>query len=326
MASLLTLMTNVLLGYVGLILFFYLLSLAIPRAGFVARVLVSYANILAAAIFGGLASIFLTIIGQQRISQWVTGRWFHFTMRWTTGIRFTVDDPRDILGTTRPAVFVGNHQSELDMLMLSKMFPKYCSVTAKIDLKPIPFLGWFMRLSGTIFINRNNSKDARHAMAGAAKEIRDKRQSVYIFPEGTRSYTKEPELLPFKKGAFHLAIQAGVPIVPCITANYSHILYLKNMVFKSGTIPIRSAPSPPWPSAIYPRLALACAKHAAVLDPIPTKGLTSADVDELSRTTRELMLKELIILSAEAKGQPIPDSGPLNGSPVATSTGIDTSS
>ncbi|ODA80158.1 hypothetical protein RJ55_03116 [Drechmeria coniospora] len=302
MASLLTLMTNVLLGYVGLILFFYLLSLAIPRAGFVARVLVSYANILAAAIFGGLASIFLTIIGQQRISQWVTGRWFHFTMRWTTGIRFTVDDPRDILGTTRPAVFVGNHQSELDMLMLSKMFPKYCSVTAKIDLKPIPFLGWFMRLSGTIFINRNNSKDARHAMAGAAKEIRDKRQSVYIFPEGTRSYTKEPELLPFKKGAFHLAIQAGVPIVPCITANYSHILYLKNMVFKSGTIPIR------------------------ILDPIPTKGLTSADVDELSRTTRELMLKELIILSAEAKGQPIPDSGPLNGSPVATSTGIDTSS
>jgi len=123
--------------------------------------------------------------------------------------------------------------------MLGTMFPKYCSVTAKSSLKRIPFLGWFMALSGSIFIDRKNSNDAREAMKGAANEIRAKRQSVYMFPEGTRSYTKDPVLLPFKKGAFHLAVQAGVPVVPVVVANYSHVLYIRGLVFNSGKIPIK---------------------------------------------------------------------------------------
>jgi lysophosphatidate acyltransferase len=96
-----------------------------------------------------------------------------------------------------------------------------------------------MTLSGSVFIDRTNSNDARAAMAGAANEITRKRQSVYMFPEGTRSYSKEPMLLPFKKGAFHLAVQAGVPIVPVIAANYSDVLYVKGWTFKSGTIPVK---------------------------------------------------------------------------------------
>ena len=99
-----------------------------------------------------------------------------------------------------------------------------------------------MILSGSIFIDRQNSKDARSAMQGAASEIQSKKQSVYMFPEGTRSYTKEPTLLPFKKGAFHLAVQAGVPIVPCVVANYSNVLYVKEWVFRSGNIPVKGTP------------------------------------------------------------------------------------
>lgn len=152
---------------------------------------------------------------------------------------FTIEDPNDWLNTTRPAVFIGNHQTELDVLMLGCIFPKYCSVTAKKSLKSTPFLGWFMSLSGSVFIDRNNSNDARAAMAGAAKEITTEKQSVYMFPEGTRSYSKEPMLLPFKKGAFHLAVQAGVPIVPVVVANYSDILYVKAWRFRSGSIPVK---------------------------------------------------------------------------------------
>ena len=63
-------------------------------------------------------------------------------------------------------------------------------------------------------------------------------QSVFIFPEGTRSYFDQPELLSFKKGAFHLAIQAKVPIVPIVVANYVHILDLKKKRFASGDIPV----------------------------------------------------------------------------------------
>lgn len=229
-----------LIGYILLTTSLYALSLILPKAAFPARVLASYLTMTLVTIYALLASIILTLLGKQQISQWAAARALHTAMRYTTGVVFEVDDPKNILGSTRPAVFVGNHQTELDVLMLAAMFPKYCSVTAKASLKKVPLLGQFMRLSGSIFIDRKNSKDAREAMAGAASEIRAKRQSVYIFPEGTRSYTKDPVLLPFKKGAFHLAVQAGVPIVPCVVANYSYILYAKNFVFNAGKIPVKS--------------------------------------------------------------------------------------
>lgn len=226
-------------GYAALVVALYMLSFVVPKAAFAARVLASYISLALAAGWGVFASIFLRLIGEQGIAQWMTGRAFSYLMALTTGITFEIIDPNDVLNTTRPAVFVGNHQTELDVLMLGAMFPKYCSVTAKASLKKTPILGWFMTLSGSIFIDRKNAKDARDVMSGAADQIRKRNQSVYMFPEGTRSYAKDPVLLPFKKGAFHLAIQAGVPIVPCVVANYSHVLWLKGLVFNSGKIPVK---------------------------------------------------------------------------------------
>ncbi|RSM03081.1 hypothetical protein BHE90_009609 [Fusarium euwallaceae] len=286
-------------GYAALTMFFYAVSLVFPKAGFVARGLASYISLMFAALYGVFVSIFLTLIGKQGISQWAAGRIFKYAMLLTAGVEFVIEDPNNVLDTTRPAVFIGNHQTELDVLMLGTMFPKYCSVTAKASLKKTPVLGWFMALSGSIFIDRKNTKDAREAMKGAANEIQSKRQSVYMFPEGTRSYAKEPMLLPFKKGAFHLAVQAGVPIVPCVVANYSHVLFIKSFVFRSGKIPIK------------------------VLEPIPTKGLEAADVDELTRTTRELMLDELVSLTAKVRGQPIAMPA-TNGNSTGKSSSVDT--
>ena len=226
-------------GYLVLTLFFYMLSTWIQAAGFVARLLASYVSLLICASYGVIVSILLRLVGYGGCAQWATARAFKYVMWLTTGVTFKVEDPNDYLGTTRPAVFIGNHQTELDVLMLGCMFPKYCSVTAKKSLKSTPFLGWYMSLSRTVFIDRANTADARHAMAGAAEEIQKHRQSVYMFPEGTRSYSKEPMLLPFKKGAFHLAVQAGVPIVPVVVANYSNVLYLKDWKFLSGEIAIK---------------------------------------------------------------------------------------
>ncbi|KAI0114968.1 1-acylglycerol-3-phosphate O [Daldinia grandis] len=268
-------------GYFTLAISLLMLSGVVPIAGFAGRTLSAYVSIIVCATYGVLVSIFLRIIGREQIAQWAAARAFKYVMAITIGITFEVDDPKRHLDTVRPAVFIGNHQSELDVLMLGCIFPKYCCVTAKKALKYVPFLGWFMTLSGTIFIDRKNSKDARQAMAGAAKEIQTRKQSVYIFPEGTRSYAKEPGLLPFKKGAFHLAVQAGVPIVPVVAANYSHVLYIKDYVFRSGKIPVK------------------------VLDPIPTAGLKPEDVDELTRSTRELMLKEIVALTQKAQNRPI---------------------
>ena len=226
-------------SYLGLTVALFLVSLRLPAAGFFARLLASYVSLLVCAFYGVVVSILLRLVGYGGISQWATGKAFKYTMRLTTGVSFVIDDPEDYLGSTRPAVFIGNHQTELDVLMLGCIFPKYCSVTAKSSLKKIPVLGWFMWLSRTVFIDRANSTNARSAMAGAADEIRNNKQSVYMFPEGTRSYSKEPVLLPFKKGAFHLAVQAGAPIVPVVVANYSNVLYVKGRRFNSGTIPIK---------------------------------------------------------------------------------------
>lgn len=254
MSAILTYLVEFLVGYFGLTVGLYMLSLVLPRAGFVARILAAYMSLVVCALYGALASVVLRLAGHGQISQWATARAFKYVMAATTGIGFEVVDPDRTLDTLRPAVFIGNHQTELDVLMLGCMFPKYCSVTAKSSLRRVPFLGWFMSLSGSIFIDRKNAKDAREAMRGAADEIRQKRQSVYMFPEGTRSYAREPTLLPFKKGAFHLAVQAGVPIVPCVVANYSHILSIRGMVFRSGTVPVKgellafSSPPPPRPA------------------------------------------------------------------------------
>jgi lysophosphatidate acyltransferase len=229
-----------LVGYTALTIAFYVLSLVVPKAGFVARLLASYIALCIVAFSGVFISIFHRLTtGNAQSAQHTTGRLFAQVMALTTGVRFDIIDPKGHLEKVRPAVFLGNHQTELDVVMLGAMFPKYCSITAKKSLKKLPFLGWFMALSGSVFIDRANTKDARQAMAGAAQEMQTKKQSVYMFPEGTRSYSKEPMLLPFKKGAFHLAVQAQVPIVPCVVANYSHILWVKGMDFKSGRIPVK---------------------------------------------------------------------------------------
>jgi lysophosphatidate acyltransferase len=224
---------------VALTVLLYTLSLAVPQAAFPARLLASYLCLIACALYGVVASIILRPFGLQHSAQYVVARAFKFVMRYATGVTVEVDDPHNYLGTVRPAVFIGPHQTELDILILGAVFPTHCSVTAKASLKRMPVLGWFMALSGSVFIDRANSKSARGAMQGAADEMKRRGQSVWMFPEGTRSYAEEPGLLPFKKGAFHLAVQAGVPIVPVVSANYSNVLYVKKFRFRSGVVKVK---------------------------------------------------------------------------------------
>ncbi|PYH95781.1 1-acyl-sn-glycerol-3-phosphate acyltransferase [Aspergillus ellipticus CBS 707.79] len=277
-------------SFVVVTLSLFALGQKVPRAAFGARCLAAYGSLLLCATYGVIASIVLRLVGYGRISQWATARSFKWVMRITTGVRFDIIQGAEHL-TTRPAVFIGNHQSELDVLMLGTIFPPYCSVTAKKSLKHIPFLGWFMALSRTVFIDRANRETAVKAFDSAAKEMQEHRQSVFIFPEGTRSYSDSPELLPFKKGAFHLAVKAGVPIVPVVAENYSHVLSPRNMRFEAGTVKIK------------------------VLPPISTEGLTPADVDALTKSTRESMLKTLLEMSEKDESET--DSAVSNGKTTA---------
>lgn len=154
-------------------------------------------------------------------------------------------------------------------------------------------------LSKTVFIERKSRSQAVAAFDKAAEQMHKNRQSVYIFPEGTRSYYDHPDLLPFKKGAFHLAVQAQVPILPIVVANYSNVLDVKRKLFRPGTIPVR------------------------VVAPIQTKGKTKEDVDALVEQTRNVMLSELKAITVKARdsGVALKEGEKVNG--TAKSSGID---
>ncbi|KAG5297814.1 1-acylglycerol-3-phosphate acyltransferase [Histoplasma ohiense] len=263
--AILSYLVTSLTSYLALTVSLFGLSLKFPRAGFFARCLAAYGCLIVCASYGVVASIVLRLFGYGGLSQWTVACSFKWAMRLCTGSRFEVVSGTEHL-STRPAVFISNHQTELDVLLLGAIFPPYCSVTAKKSLSRVPVLGWFMTLSGTVFIDRANRETALKAFDGAADQMRREKQSVFIFPEGTRSYSADPVLLPFKKGAFHLAIKAGVDIVPIVAENYAHLLDAKKLRFEAGTIRVK------------------------VLPPLSTKNLQSSDVDELTKKARESML------------------------------------
>ncbi|KEQ67623.1 1-acylglycerol-3-phosphate O [Aureobasidium melanogenum CBS 110374] len=278
-----------LLGYLGAAITSILVSIPTlhllasvthaPVLSFAARSIASFSALVFCACYGVVASIVLRLVGYGGLSQWTTARSFKWTMWLLTGVEFKITDKYAGL-KVRPGVFIGNHQTELDVLMLGCIFPPYCSVTAKSSLKWMPFLGQFMALSKTVFINRTSRSEAMAAFSQAAETMHSEQQSVYIFPEGTRSYANTPTLLPFKKGAFHLAVQAQVPIVPVVVANYSNVLDVKNKIFNSGVVPV------------------------SVLKPVETKGLTKDDVDGLVERIQKDMAEELVRITyvAQKKG------------------------
>ena len=110
-------------------------------------------------------------------------------------------------------------------------------MTAKKELQWMPLLGQFMKLAGVIFIDRKNDTRAKQSIAQAGERMKERKVSIWMFPEGTRSLSEKVDLRTFKKGAFHIAVQAGVPIVPVVCENYWR-LYRKN-VFESGTLKVR---------------------------------------------------------------------------------------
>lgn len=240
MNSLSVLLLRFLTFYIGLTTSLFTLSaMGLSSASFFARLLTSYACLIVCASYGVFVSILLRMVRQHRIAQYLVARAFKWTMRLATGVSFEIVEGEEYLKTPRPCVIIGNHQSELDVLLLGTIFPPYTSVTAKSSLKRLPFLGWFMALSGTVFIDRGNRADALRAFDGAAAEMRRERQNVFIFPEGTRSYANGPELGAFKKGAFHLAVQASVDILPVVAANYAGVLNVRARRFRAGKIPVK---------------------------------------------------------------------------------------
>jgi len=148
---------------------------------------------------------------------------------------------KGLLEHERAYVVVANHQSNYDLYVLGRVVPKRTVSIGKKSLRWVPFFGQLYWLAGNVLLDRGNAISAKRAMLTTTDTLRHKDTSIWVFPEGTRNLGKG--LLPFKKGAFQMAIAAGVPIIPVCVSSYAKRLKMNR--WNSGKIMIRSLPAIP---------------------------------------------------------------------------------
>jgi len=164
-------------------------------------------------------------------------------------------------------VFVSNHRSYLDTATLFAFTGKRIGLVAKRELLKIPILGQGMSFVNIIAIDRSNAERARQSMK-KAREVMNNGYSFGVFAEGTRAMPGD--LLPFKKGAFHLALQTGAPIVPVAIRNTDAMMGKRTGVAFPGTI------------------------EMVLLPPITTNNRTTGDLSDLLIEARTAIANELM--------------------------------
>ena len=168
------------------------------------------------------------------------------------------------LWSHRPAVFIFNHQSAIDMLLLCKLLRRDIVGVAKREARRNPLFGPIMAFADTVFIDRFDRQRAIAALAPAVETLRAG-TSIVIAPEGTRSLTPRPGA--FKKGAFHIAMAAGAPIVPIVFRNALDALPKHGLVIRPATVEV----------VVHP--------------PIPTDGWDADELDGHIQAVRQLFLE-----------------------------------
>lgn len=187
------------------------------------------------------------------------------------GLRVKLEDDT-VRDHQRSAVIVANHISNYDLMVFGLTVPKRTVSLGKKSLKWIPLFGQLYWLAGNVLVDRGNAVKAKRAMLTTTDTLQHKDISLWVFAEGTRGHGKG--LQPLKKGAFLMAINAGVPIIPICSNNYVRGMRLSR--WHSGNVIIRSLP------------------------PIPTTGMTSADVPALMADCQARMAACIDELDREA--------------------------
>ncbi|MCA2979594.1 MAG: 1-acyl-sn-glycerol-3-phosphate acyltransferase [Myxococcaceae bacterium] len=177
-------------------------------------------------------------------TMWVVQRVWSPVLLWAGGAKLTVRG-LERADFTRPAIYVCNHQSTIDIPALFLALPVNFRFVAKQALQYVPVLGWYMTMAKFVFIDRSNHKKAIRSLERAGERIRGG-ISIAMFPEGTRS--PDLAIMPFKKGPFALAMKAGVPVVPIAIEGSGRLMPKNSWNITPGPITIAiGAPVDPAP-------------------------------------------------------------------------------
>ncbi|WON76458.1 1-acylglycerol-3-phosphate O-acyltransferase [Serratia sp. UGAL515B_01] len=168
-------------------------------------------------------------------------------------------------------IYIANHQNNYDMVTASNIVQPRTVTVGKKSLLWIPFFGQIYWLTGNLLIDRENRAKAHGTIAQVVEAIKEKDISIWMFPEGTRSRGRG--LLPFKTGAFHAAIAAGVPVVPICISTTSGKINLNR--WNNGHVIVE------------------------MLEPVETSGYSKEQVREVAARCHELMKAKIEQLDAE---------------------------
>lgn len=221
------------------------------------------------AVFGFCAAVMAAVVsslGQDRrtaINR--TYVWASTAVLRGAGLRVRVTGAEH-LRAPRPAVFAFNHQSQIDTFVVPFLLRTAITGVVAKKAKHYPLLGPVLRFIGATFIDHSSPGQGRSAVESLVTQLRSN-VSVMIAPEGRVSPT--PQLLPFKKGAFHLAAQAGVPVIPIVIRNAGEALWRSAAFVRPGTIDV------------------------AVLEPIDVSSWTPETFDQHIEQLRRLYLNTL---------------------------------
>jgi 1-acyl-sn-glycerol-3-phosphate acyltransferase len=203
------------------------------------------------------------------------------------GMRVTIRNEAGLYAA-RPCVFICNHQSALDVPILAACFRTGSVIVAKREVGRIPFFGWIYRVTGNLLIDRADTEQAVGRLKVAEEAVRGRKTAVWIFPEGTRG-PGDGRLLPFKKGAFRVAVETGAPLVPVVVSPLKPSFDVGARHLRPGGVIV------------------------TVLDPIPTEGVDEEGMVPLMETAHAQMEAALHATGVEL-GR-LPAGGPFPTGP-----------
>lgn len=179
-----------------------------------------------------LALLSMLVTWDAGASIWMAREWWTPLQLFLAGADLRIRGSENV-DAKRPTIYVSNHQSTIDILVLLRAIPINLRFVAKSQLKWVPVLGWYLMLAKHVFIDRGNSRKAIESLDRAAQQIRDG-VSIVVFAEGTRS--GDGRVLPFKKGPFLLALKAGVAVVPVTVEGSWKVMPKNSWDVKPGPI------------------------------------------------------------------------------------------